>query len=73
MINFISNNFSVFLKGIAMGFADLMPGVSGGTIALILGVYKKLIESIVNGNALKAAKYQKNICSNKGMFLKNSI
>ncbi|MFL2587938.1 MAG: DUF368 domain-containing protein [Flavobacteriaceae bacterium] len=46
MINFISNNFSVFLKGIAMGFADLMPGVSGGTIALILGVYKKLIESI---------------------------
>ena len=29
-----------------MGFADLMPGVSGGTIALILGVYKKLIESI---------------------------
>jgi putative membrane protein len=46
LINFISNNFSVFLKGIAMGFADLMPGVSGGTIALILGVYKKLIESI---------------------------
>ena len=29
-----------------MGFADLMPGISGGTIALILGVYKKLIESI---------------------------
>ena len=29
-----------------MGFADLMPGVSGGTIALILGVYKKLIKSI---------------------------
>ncbi len=29
-----------------MGFADLMPGVSGGTIALILGVYKKLIGSI---------------------------
>lgn len=29
-----------------MGTADLMPGVSGGTIALILGVYKKLIQSI---------------------------
>jgi putative membrane protein len=29
-----------------MGFADLMPGISGGTIALILGVYKKLIGSI---------------------------
>ena len=25
-----------------------------------------------NGSALKAAKYQKNICNNKGMFLKNS-
>ncbi len=29
-----------------MGTADLMPGVSGGTIALILGVYKELIQSI---------------------------
>lgn len=29
-----------------MGCADLMPGISGGTIALILGVYKKLIQSI---------------------------
>ena len=30
-----------------MGTADLMPGVSGGTIALILGVYEELIQSIV--------------------------
>ena len=30
----------------AMGTADLMPGVSGGTIALIMGVYKELIQSI---------------------------
>ena len=30
----------------AMGTADLMPGVSGGTIALIVGVYKELIQSI---------------------------
>ena len=29
-----------------MGCSDLMPGISGGTIALILGVYKKLIHSI---------------------------
>ena len=29
-----------------MGCSDLMPGISGGTIALILGVYKKLIQSI---------------------------
>lgn len=35
-----------FLKGMAMGCADLVPGVSGGTIALILGIYEQLIHSI---------------------------
>ena len=34
------------MKGAAMGFSDLMPGISGGTIALILGIYKKLVNSI---------------------------
>ena len=29
-----------------MGAADLVPGVSGGTIALITGVYKELLDSI---------------------------
>ena len=33
-----------------MGFAELIPGVSGGTIALILGIYKRLIEAISNIN-----------------------
>ena len=33
-----------------MGTADLMPGVSGGTIALILGVYKELIQSLDSVN-----------------------
>ncbi len=33
-----------------MGTADLMPGVSGGTVALILGVYEELIQSIVSIN-----------------------
>jgi putative membrane protein len=36
----------VSLKGVAMGAADLIPGVSGGTIALILGIYEELIQSI---------------------------
>ncbi len=35
-----------FLKGFAMGAANVIPGVSGGTIAFITGVYEKLIESI---------------------------
>jgi putative membrane protein len=41
---------SIFLKGMIMGFAELIPGVSGGTIALILGIYKRLVEAISNIN-----------------------
>ena len=36
----------IFIKGLMMGAADLIPGVSGGTIALITGVYEKLLKSI---------------------------
>jgi len=31
-----------------MGIADLVPGISGGTVALITGLYKELIQSIDN-------------------------
>ena len=43
------------LKGCAMGMADVVPGVSGGTIAFISGIYSELIESIksFNPTALK--------------------
>lgn len=34
------------LRGFAIGTADLVPGVSGGTIALLLGIYNQLIETI---------------------------
>lgn len=34
------------LRGIAMGASDIVPGVSGGTMALILGIYEELINSI---------------------------
>lgn len=46
------------LKGIAMGAADVVPGVSGGTIAFISGIYEELIDSINNINlaALKLWK-----------------
>src|SRR5690625_2115388 len=36
----------ISLKGLAMGAADIVPGVSGGTIALIAGFYEELIETI---------------------------
>jgi len=41
---------SIFFKGMIMGFVELIPGVSGGTIALILGIYKRLVEAISNIN-----------------------
>lgn len=37
---------TTFLKGMGMGAADAVPGVSGGTIALIVGIYEELIETI---------------------------
>ncbi len=40
----------VMLKGIAMGAADVVPGVSGGTIAFISGIYEELLGSISNIN-----------------------
>jgi len=36
----------VYLKGMAMGAADVVPGVSGGTIALIVGVYERLLRAL---------------------------
>lgn len=38
----------ITLKGMAMGAADVVPGVSGGTIAFISGIYEELIDSINN-------------------------
>lgn len=38
--------FFIFLRGLFMGSADIIPGVSGGTIALITGIYERLIFAI---------------------------
>ena len=45
----------VCLKGIGMGAADVIPGVSGGTIAFMTGIYEELVGSInnINGAAVK--------------------
>ncbi|MEZ8140390.1 DUF368 domain-containing protein [Enterovibrio norvegicus FF-33] len=42
----MKQNILTFLKGMAMGAADVVPGVSGGTIAFITGIYDTLLESI---------------------------
>jgi putative membrane protein len=51
----LKDYFVISLKGIAMGAADVVPGVSGGTIAFISGIYEELIQSInqVNFKAIK--------------------
>ena len=48
----------ISLKGMAMGAADVVPGVSGGTIAFISGIYEELLNSIssFNFNLLKVYK-----------------
>ncbi|MFK5958130.1 MAG: DUF368 domain-containing protein [Lutibacter sp.] len=50
--------FIISLKGMAMGAADVVPGVSGGTIAFISGIYEELLTSIssVNFRTLKLLK-----------------
>jgi len=44
----MKNKFSIFLKGLLMGVCDLIPGISGGTIAFITGIYQRLIDSVKN-------------------------
>ena len=43
-------HLSIFIRGMAMGAADLVPGVSGGTIALITGIYDPLLQAISSIN-----------------------
>ena len=46
----IKDYIIIGLKGMAMGAADVVPGVSGGTIAFISGIYEELLSSISNIN-----------------------
>lgn len=58
----IKNYLIIIAKGMLMGIADLVPGISGGTIALITGIYKDLITAL-NNLTFKNIKFN---------FLKNS-
>ncbi len=40
------NIFTTFLKGLAMGSVDIVPGISGGTMAMILNIYTRIIDEI---------------------------
>ncbi len=53
ILNGLEYSFSslrLYFTGVAMGAADLIPGVSGGTIAFILGIYQHLLEAIKSFN-----------------------
>ncbi len=57
------NYLTLFLKGLAIGSADIIPGISGGTIAFVIGIYEKLLAAIqsLNATALRllcAGKFQ---------------
>ncbi|WP_439127924.1 DUF368 domain-containing protein [Polaribacter sp.] len=59
MIRSLKDYIVIGLKGMAMGAADVVPGVSGGTIAFISGIYEELLSSISNVN-FKLIKTLKN-------------
>lgn len=52
----VSEIISLFLKGLGMGAANSVPGVSGGTIAFITGIYSRLVASLnnIDASAVKA-------------------
>ena len=51
-----SEALTLFLKAFCMGVADLIPGVSGGTIAFITGIYEGLLDAVgsVNKRSISA-------------------
>lgn len=51
--------FINFLKGMAIGTAFILPGISAGTVVLLLGFYKQLIEDF---SALRLRPYLPHIC-----------
>jgi uncharacterized membrane protein len=54
--NLIKNNFIIILKGIIMGTANKIPGISGGVIAMALNFYDELLYSLKNINLIDLIK-----------------
>ncbi|MFT4343608.1 MAG: DUF368 domain-containing protein [Candidatus Woesearchaeota archaeon] len=56
---------TIFLKGMLMGASDIVPGISGGTIALITGIYERLITAISEYTPKNALTILETLGSNK--------
>ena len=56
----LNNYFFLFLKGLAMGAVNKIPGVSGGTVAFVTGIYEDLLNSIkkINFKSFKILFYK---------------
>jgi len=54
----IKHNIRIFLIGVAMGVANIIPGVSGGTIAVVFGIYEELMDSLGNFLTDKTKRWQ---------------
>jgi putative membrane protein len=57
-----------FVRGFAMGAADIVPGVSGGTVALVLGIYERLIASVRAGSSALGALLRVDGSGSRGWF-----
>ncbi len=64
----ITDYISVGIKGICMGAADVVPGVSGGTIAFMTGIYEELVGSI---NSFDATAFRLLFTGKLGQFWKH--
>ena len=72
----MKNYIFLFLKGLAMGAVNKIPGVSGGTVAFITGIYEDLINSIkkINFKDLLEKDPEKVLRNSvKGMLPKNKL
>ena len=50
------NNLSLVIKGFLMGTADVIPGISGGTVAFLTGIYEELVKTIAGFNPANLIK-----------------
>lgn len=57
-----------FARGLLMGAADIVPGVSGGTMALIVGIYERLVRSIRNAAAAPVALLRGDVAGMRERF-----
>ena len=49
----MKKNIILVIKGFFMGIANIIPGVSGGTLAITMGIYERLIEAQRKENEMK--------------------